>query len=307
MINPGIFNLSFIGLDFEVLTSYSFLVVCLGTMILAIAAGMIGTILVLKGQSLIGDAIGHSSYPGVVIAFMIGMALDPVMLLIGAIIAGAVAFILIQLTDQYSKLKLDAILAIVLSSFFGLGMVLKSYIQGHPVYGQIPQGGLKNYIFGQAAFIRLIDVRLIIFVAVPSIIIFLLFYKEFKVFVFDEEYGRTIGINSRVMYLLLLIISMGLIATGLKFVGAILISSFLIVPSITAMQWSNKFHVVLIIAALVGCISAFIGTYISSLYAGMSTGPCIILAMSILAFISMLVGPQGLWGHIRSRRKHLNA
>lgn len=307
MINAEILNLNFLGLDYEVLTSYSFLVVCLGTMILAVAAGMIGTVLVLKGQSLIGDAIGHSSYPGVVIAFIVGMALDPVILLIGAIIAGTLAFILIQLIDQYSKLKLDAILAIVLSSFFGLGMVLKSYVQGHPVYGQIPQGGLKNYIFGQAAFIRMVDVHLILLVSIPSIIIFLLFYKEFKVFVFDEEYGRTIGINSRIMYLLMLIITMGLIATGLKFVGAILISSFLIVPSITALQWSNQFHQVLLIAALVGSVSAFVGTYISSIYIGMSTGPSIILTMTLLAFISMLIGPQGFWGHIRSRRKHLNA
>ena len=101
-----IFSLNFanllnaIGLDFEKLSSYTFIVVCLGTMILATVAGMVGTITVLKGQSLIGDAIGHSSYPGIILAFMISMSLDSVSLMIGAIISGTLAFIIIQFIDK---------------------------------------------------------------------------------------------------------------------------------------------------------------------------------------------------------------
>lgn len=295
-----------VGLDFEILSSYTFIVVCLGTMILATVAGMVGTITVLKGQSLIGDAIGHSSYPGIIVAFMISMSLDSVSLMIGAIISGTLAFIIIQFMDANSKLNLDAILATILSAFFGLGMVLKSFIQGHPIYGKVPQGGLSNYIFGQAAFIRTIDVQLILAVAIPSLLILFLFYKEFKIFVFDEVYAKSIGLNSILMYVLLVLITMSVIATGLKLVGAILISSFLIVPGITALQWSNRFSHVLIIAAIVGSFSAFVGTYISSVYAGMSTGPCIIVVMSGLAFISMFISPKGLLANWLRRRKYLN-
>lgn len=291
---------------FEILTSYSFIIVCLGTMILAAAAGMVGTVTVLKGQSLIGDAIGHASYPGVIIAFMIGLALDPVLLLIGATISGTLAFILVQFIDRNSKLNLDAILATVLSAFFGLGMVLKSYIQGNPKYSEVPQGGLQNYIFGQAAFIRLIDVQLILIVAIPAILVLILFYKEFKLFIFDEVYAESIGLKPTIMYVLMVLMIMGIIATGLKFVGAILISSFLIVPAITALQWSTRFNRVLVIAAGVGVFSAFIGTFISSIYEGFSTGPAIILIMSGLAFISMVIGPRGLLASRIRIRKFIN-
>lgn len=288
----------------EVLTSYSFLVVAMGTLILAVATGMIGCITVLKGQSLIGDAIGHSSFPGVVLAFMFFMTRNTTILLMGAIFTGAIAFALIQLISANSKLKLDAVLAITLSSFFGLGMVLKSYIQGNSHFSKASQSGLQSYIFGQAAYIMKSDVRLIFIISIISILILLIFYKEIKVFVFDEMYSLSIGINRKLMYSIILIITMSLIATGLKLVGAILISSMLIVPAITAMQWSEKFRYVLLIAALTGGFSAFVGTYISTVYYGMSTGPTIILVMTIIAFISLIIGPRGMVSNLRMRRKY---
>ena len=278
----------------DILRNYSFIIVALGTVILAMATGIIGSISVLKGKSLIGDAIGHSTYPGIVIAFMLSMEKSPLVLLIGAAIAGAISFFLIDLISNNSKIDLDATLAIVLSSFFGLGMVLKSYIQGHPAYAGVSQSGLKNYIFGQASYIMKNDVKIIFVVSILSIILLLVFYKEIKVYVFDEVYAKTIGINPVLMNTIILIATMLLITTGLKLVGAILISSMLIVPAITALQWTDKFHVMLIIAGICGGVSAFIGTFISTAYDGMSTGPTIILVMSLFSLISMIIGPRGI-------------
>ena len=96
---------------------------------------------------------------------------------------------------------------------------------------------------------------------------------------------------------------MGIIATGLKLVGAILISSLLIIPAITALQWSDKFGWVLIIAGVVGGVSALIGTYISTAYEGMSTGATIILIMGSLAIISLVIGPHGMIKNLRMRRQ----
>ena len=121
-------------LDWQILTSYSFILIAVGTFLLASSAGVIGTISVLKGQSLIGDAIGHAAYPGIIIAFMLTLTKNPTYLLLGALFTGTLAFGLIQLINHYSKVELDAILAIVLSMFFGMGMVLKTWIQGHPIY-----------------------------------------------------------------------------------------------------------------------------------------------------------------------------
>lgn len=291
-------------LNWDVLASYSFLVVAIGTVILAMAAGAVGCVTVLKGQSLIGDAIGHASFPGIVLAFMIFLQRDPAILMLGAIGAGITSFALIQVIKEYSKIELDAVLAVVLSSFFGLGMVLKSFIQGNPDYSGASQSGLQNYIFGQAAYMMSDDIKLILMVAIPSIILLFLFNKEIKVFIFDEVYAKTIGLNPLVLYTLMIVMVMGLIAAGLKIVGAILISSLLIVPAITALQWSDKFHIVLLIAAIVGGISAFIGTYISTVVAGMSTGPTIILVMTFFALVSLIVGPHGLIANLRMRREY---
>lgn len=278
----------------DILRNYSFIIVALGTIILAMATGIIGSISVLKGKSLIGDAIGHSTYPGIVIAFMLSMEKSPIILLFGAAFAGAISFFLIDIISNNSKIDLDATLAIVLSSFFGLGMVLKSFIQGNPDYAGVSQSGLKNYIFGQASYIMKNDVKIIFIVSIFSILMLIAFYKEIKVYVFDEVYAKTIGINPGLMNTVILIATMLLITTGLKLVGAILISSMLIVPAITALQWTDRFHIMLIIAGVSGGISACIGTYISTAYDGMSTGSTIILIMSFISLLSMIVGPRGM-------------
>ncbi|NLY09543.1 MAG: metal ABC transporter permease [Tissierellia bacterium] len=288
--------------DLEILSSYSFQVVALGTFIMALAAGAVGCITVLKGQSLIGDAIGHASFPGIILAFMLFMQRDPILLMAGAIVSGTVAFIMIQVIRANSKLGLDSVLAVVLSSFFGLGMVLKSYIQGNQSFSGASQSGLQNYIFGQAAYMLKADVKIIFAIAIPSILLLVIFYKELKVFVFDEIYSKTIGFSSKLLYGIIVLMTMGIIGTGLKIVGAILISSMLIVPAITAMQWSNKFNVVLLIAALVGGMSSILGTYISTVFRGISTGPMIILIMTTFAFISLIVGPHGMIANLKMRR-----
>lgn len=288
----------------DILTNYSFLVVALGTFLLATAAGAIGCINVLKGQSLIGDAIGHSTFPGVIIAFMLTLSREPSYLLLGALAMGIIAFALIQFIKTYSRQSLDAILAIVLSTFFGLGMVLKSYIQGNPAYRGATQSGLKNYIFGQAAYIAKADVILIAIAAILSIITLIIFYKEIKLFLFDTEYSKTIGISNFSLNSIILFCTILLIATGLKVVGAILIASMLIIPAITALQWSHSFSKVLWIAAITGGICAVIGTYISTKYAGMSTGPTIIVIMAIVAGTSLVFGPHGIIANAKMKRRH---
>ena len=289
-------------LNLDILTSYSFIIVGSGTFLLAAIAGAVGCITVLKGQSLIGDAIGHAAFPGIILSFMLFMQREPVLLTLGAVASGATAFMLIQVIKENSKLKLDAILAVVLSSFFGVGMVLKSHIQGNSNYKDAAQSGLSSYIFGQAAYIMKDDVKLIVYIGVPTLVLLVLFYKEIKLFLFDEIYAKAIGIRTFLLYGIILVMTMGIIAAGLKLVGAILISSLLIIPAITALQWSEKFSRVLIIAGIVGGVSALIGTYISTAFNGMSTGATIILIMGSFAIISLVTGPHGMIKNLRMRR-----
>lgn len=289
--------------NMDVLTGYSFIIVGSGTFLLAAIAGAVGCITVLKGQSLIGDAIGHAAFPGIVLSFMLFLQREPILLTLGAVVSGTTAFMLIQVIKENSKLELDAILAVILSSFFGVGMVLKSHIQGNSAYKDAAQSGLSSYIFGQAAYIMKDDVRLILYIGIPTLILLILFYKEIKLFLFDEIYARTIGIKTVLLYGIILVMTMGIIAAGLKLVGAILISSLLIIPAITALQWSEKFSKVLIIAGVTGGVSALIGTYISTVYDGMSTGATIILVMGSFAVISLVIGPHGMISNIKMRRR----
>ena len=290
-------------MNISIITQYSFIVVAIGTMLLAMATGIVGTISILKGQSLIGDAVGHASLPGIILAFMISGRKSSLILMLGAIVAGIVAFLLIQIISEGSKIEADTAMAVILSAMFGMGMVLKSYIQGNPEYQGASQSGLASYIFGQAAYILREDVYIILAVSVISLALFIVFYKEIKVYVFDMVYAYTIGINSRLTSLLIMIITMILIAAGLKAVGAILISSMLITPAVTGLQWSNSYEKVLLIAAVTGAVSAFLGTFISSAVKGFSTGPSIILIMSVIALFSVLFAPRGIVRMLLNIRK----
>lgn len=275
------------------LFQYSFIVVALGTMCLAMSTGIVGTISILKRQSLIGDAVGHASFPGIVLAFIIAGRKDSLTLMSGAIIAGVCAFFIIQYIVNSSKLEADTTMAVILSAMFGFGMVLKSYIQGNSSFSG-SQAGLANYIFGQAAYMLREDVIIIFSVSIVSILLFLIFFKEIKIHVFDEAYAETLGIKKNIISVLIIIITMLLIAAGLKAVGVVLISSMLITPGVIGMQWSKRYESVLIIAAISGALSALIGTSVSTLVKGMSTGPSIILCMTAIAFLSVLCGPYGI-------------
>lgn len=290
-------------MNISIITQYSFIVVAIGTMLLAMATGIVGTISILKGQSLIGDAVGHASLPGIILAFMISGRKSSLILILGAIVAGIVAFILIQIIAEGSKIEADTAMAVILSAMFGMGMVLKSYIQGNQKIQGASQSGLASYIFGQAAYILREDVYIILAVSVISLALFIVFYKEIKVYVFDMVYAYTIGINSRLTSLLIMIITMILIAAGLKAVGTILISSMLITPAVTGLQWSNSYEKVLVIAAVTGAVSAFLGTFISSAVKGFSTGPSIILIMSVIALFSVLFAPRGIVRMLLNIRK----
>ena len=275
------------------LFQYSFIVVALGTMCLAMSTGIVGTISILKRQSLIGDAVGHASFPGIVLAFIIAGRKDSLTLMSGAIIAGVCAFFIIQYIVNSSKLEADTTMAVILSAMFGFGMVLKSYIQGNSSFSG-SQAGLANYIFGQAAYMLKEDVIIIFSVSIVSILLFLIFFKEIKIHVFDEAYAETLGIKKNIISVLIIIITMLLIAAVLKAVGVVLISSMLITPGVIGMQWSKRYESVLIIAAISGALSALIGTSVSTLVKGMSTGPSIILCMTAIAFLSVLCGPYGI-------------
>lgn len=273
----------------QILTSYAFLIVAAGTVILAVLTSMVGSINIYKGQSLIGDALGHASFLGVVVFFTLFNSKNPVVLLLGAMFSCFLAYLILEYSSKYSKIKLDANMSIVLSGFFGLGMSLKSYIQGNSNFSNVSQAGLEAYIFGQAAYLLKEDVILIAIALVISLFLIVIFYKEIKTYLFDKDFAKMAGFNTKLIEFIILFMTILTIGVGIKSVGAILIAAFMIIPVMSSQMITHKFKYVLIISSIIGAISAFIGTYWSTLVVGISTGPAIIIVSGIIFIITMIL------------------
>lgn len=273
---------------FDVLREYSFWTVALGTAFLALATSTVGTISVLTKQSLIGDSLGHASYPGVIFSYMLFQSRNPFLLMLGAVCAGYCSYGLVLWIRKHSGQSLVNILAMVGSSFFGLGMVLKQYVQGNAQYQNASQAGLKTYLFGQAAFIHKEDIVLISLVSLICLCLFFLCYQSFKLYLFDETFAGTVGVPVRFLKHLTILLMICLISVGLKVVGAVLMSSFLITPAVLGLLLGKSYQKTLLLASLVSLLSAFLGTWISSVVSGMSTGPSIIVCMTFFTLLAFL-------------------
>ena len=282
-----------------ILQSYTTQMVLLGTALLGLASGIAGTFAVLRKESLIGDGLSHAALPGVVIAFLLTGIKDIEVLIAGAALSSIAAAWLITITVENSKIKFDGALATILSAFFGLGMVLLTYLQSLNNAGQ---AGLSKFIFGQAATILARDVYITSAAALIIIVLTALFWKELKLISFDVEYAKTLQIPvtfTLILYRALLIMT---IIIGIQSVGAILISSLLIAPAVGARQWTNKLGTMCILAGFFGMLSAMGGTIWSTSVQKLPTGPAIIVILSIIVLLSLIFAPnRGMLWQYRKR------
>lgn len=282
-----------------ILQSYTTQMVLLGTALLGLASGIAGTFAVLRKESLIGDGLSHAALPGVVIAFLLTGIKDIEVLIAGAALSSIAAAWLITITVENSKIKFDGALATILSAFFGLGMVLLTYVQSLNNAGQ---AGLSKFIFGQAATILARDVYITSAAALIIIVLTALFWKELKLISFDVEYAKTLQIPvtfTLILYRALLIMT---IIIGIQSVGAILISSLLIAPAVGARQWTNKLGTMCILAGFFGMVSAIGGTIWSTSVQKLPTGPAIIVILSVIVLLSLIFAPnRGILWQYRKR------
>ncbi len=282
-----------------ILQSYTTQMVLLGTALLGLASGIAGSFAVLRKESLIGDGLSHAALPGVVIAFLLTGIKDIEVLITGAALSSITAAWLITITVENSKIKFDGALATILSAFFGLGMVLLTYLQSLNNAGQ---AGLSKFIFGQAATILARDVYITSAAALLIIVLTALFWKELKLISFDVEYAKTLQIPvtfTLILYRSLLIMT---IIIGIQSVGAILISSLLIAPAVGARQWTNKLGTMCILAGFFGMVSAIGGTIWSTSVQKLPTGPAIIVILSVIVLLSLIFAPnRGILWQYRKR------
>ena len=274
---------------FELLISdYTLRTISIGTAVLGAICGMLGSFAVLRKQSLLGDAISHAALPGIAIAFLIIESKNSTIFLIGALISGLIGTFWIRGIINKTHLKSDTALGLILSIFFGFGMLLLTYIQKLP---NANQAGLESYLFGQAATLIESDVWLMAVVTGISLIILLLFWKELKILLFDPDFTKTLGFNTKFLDILITSFIVIAIVLGLQTVGVVLMSAMLLAPAAAARQWTNHLSTMIFIAALFGALSGVIGTGISASSNNLSTGPVIVLIAGVFVLISFIFSP----------------
>jgi manganese/zinc/iron transport system permease protein len=258
-------------------------------MILGASAAIVGCFSFLRKRALVGDAIAHSILPGVCLAFMVSGSKNPLYLIIGAFITGWLSLLLIDAITRTTKLKSDTAIGIILSVFFGVGILLLTSIQHS---GNASQAGLDKFLFGKAASLTKDDVYIFGTIALILIAVVILFYKEFKLISFNPDYAKVIGLPVRFLEFMLATITVLAVAVGIQAVGVVLMAALLITPASGARFWTDKLSVMILIATAFGAISGFLGSYISYIAPSMPTGPWIVMCLSMLTIGSIWFAPR---------------
>lgn len=256
--------------------------------LLGLASGMIGTFALLKKQSLIGDAMAHAALPGICIAFLFYGQKSLLVFLIGAACSGYMATVFIQFIVKHTRIKEDAAIGIVLSVFFGLGIVLLTWINQHEGGNQ---SGINDFLFGKAASLTGNDVNVLTITAVLMVITILFFFKEFKIITFDRAFAQGVGIPVSLLNGVLMFLIVSVVVIGLQAVGVVLMSALLITPALAARYWTERLGWMTLLAGVFGALSGVAGAYVS-LIAYVPTGPLVIIFATALFLFSFLFAPK---------------
>lgn len=285
----------------EALLDYTLRVVVLGAAALGATGGALGAFLVLRKQSLLGDAISHAALPGIGLAFLLTGSRSPLVLVLGAALAGWAGALAVLAIVAATRVKYDSALGIVLSVFFGVGLVVLTYIQRMPTAAQ---AGLDRFLFGQAATMLERDVELIALLGSIATAVALLFWKEFKLLAFDPDFGATLGLPMRRLDVLLTSMLVVAIVIGLQTVGVVLMSAMVVAPAAAARQWTDRFGVMVMLGAAFGAAAGVAGAVASSVVQHLPTGPTIVLFLSAIVGVSLTMAPNRgiVWAWIRFRR-----
>lgn len=280
---------------------YTVQIVLMGSLIVGITAGILGCFAFLRKQSLLADAISHACLPGIMIMFLITQHKSPYVLLFGGSLAAILGALCVSAITSMTIVKKDAALGIILSVFFGFGLVLLTLIQKNHL---AHQSVLNKFLFGNASTLLPDDIICMALVSVIVLVSVVLFWKEFKLLSFDPDYAVSLGYSVHkldVLLTLLLVLSM---VIGLQTVGVVLMSTLFVAPAAAARQWTSRLSSMIFLAAFFGACSALCGAYISSAFDHVPTGPSIVVVMSIIVFISLIIAPQRgiVWCYYAKRR-----
>jgi manganese/zinc/iron transport system permease protein len=290
----------------DLLFDYTIRNVALGSAIFGAVGGALGSFAVLRRQGLLGDALAHATLPGVCVAFMLTGTKNPAVLLLGAALSAGLGALFILAVVGGTRVKQDAALGIVLSVFFGAGIVLLTLIAGS---GDAGQSGLDRFIFGQAATIVRADVVTMGLLAAAAVVLLALFFKEFKLLSFDPAFAASLGFPVRALNVLLTALIVVAVVVGIQAVGVVLMAAMLITPAAAARQWTDRLSVMVPLSAAFGAASGVCGALISASGSNLPTGPLIVLVATGVLVVSLLLGRRHgfVWAWLAGRRNRREA
>lgn len=278
----------------------------IGSMLMCLGASLVGVIVFLRKQSLLGESLSHAAYPGVIIGVSLAGLLNledqqevflTILIMTGAAVTALLGLWCIDRLENYFHIRSDSALCFILSSFFGIGLTLASHIQFSfsYLYRQA-----QVYLYGQAA--TMTDIHIFVYGMLALLIIgtIVFLYKEIQTITFNRGYAKSLGINVSLIDTIIFVLIVLAVVIGIRSVGVVLMSAMLISPAAAARQYTNHLSKMFIISGLMGIISGYFGTYfsvaVSQVYADtrliLPTGPTIVIIASMLCLLSLLFAPE---------------
>lgn len=241
----------------------------------------------LKGWSLMGDALSHAIVPGVAVAYLVGLPFA-----LGAFVSGLLAAIVMGVVKSKTRIREDATIGIVYTTFFAAGVLMISLFPSNI--------SLKTIVFGNILGIADADITQMLAISAVAVAVLSLKWKDLLLFAFDPNQARAIGLNTTFLNLMLMTLLAATAVAALQAVGAILVIAMLMTPGATAYQLSDRFGRMMVIACLLGVVTSMVGAYISYFLNG-STGGCIVCLQTLVFLIAFFFAPKH--GLVAARRK----
>lgn len=247
----------------------------LASLLIAATCGVIGSYVVLRRMAFIGDALAHTALPGVVIAYMNGWSLVG-----GALAAGIMTALGIGWMARKSTLREDTAIGVIFTAMFALGILLMSRLQSFR--------DLSHILFGNILGVQSQELWLMTGVALVVLVVLVLFHKELELTSFDGTHAEVIGIQSNRLRTMLLILLAFTVVTGIQVVGVVLTSALLVTPAAAASLITSDLRRMMMVSALIGAGSAFVGLLLSYYFA-VSTGAAIVLTCTAVFGVIVLI------------------
>lgn len=267
------------------------------SVIVGLLCGVVGTFMVLRGLALVGDAAGHATLPGVCVGFLILAATGnsaqaealPV-LLGGAFASSVLATVMIGVLSRGPRSRPDAAIASSLSIFFGLGVVLLSYVQNSPTGAQ---AGLGQFLYGNAAGVTSGQVLTLAVLAVVLLAAHALLWRWLVISSFDDTFAVAVGIPTRAVRVGILMALSVAVVVSIQAVGVVLVSAMLLIPASTALFFTKRIERTVALSAALGAAAGALGAVTSYVFEGVATGPAMVLVSGAMFGVALLVGPRG--------------